>query len=63
MTYLQRMKTALRLSDERCFLESRMAIEQLQSIALQMLNNLRNNWIKVCDPKGRQGPERSSTLY
>ncbi|KAJ9095285.1 hypothetical protein QFC21_005651 [Naganishia friedmannii] len=55
--------TALKLADTHFFLESRMEIVKLQSLALQQLNNLRNNWVKVCDPKGREGKERSSTLY
>ncbi|KAJ9112682.1 hypothetical protein QFC22_006184 [Naganishia vaughanmartiniae] len=55
--------TALKLFDEHFFLKSRLEIVKLQSLALQQLNNLRNNWVKVCDPKGRQGKERSSTFY
>ncbi|KAJ9119321.1 hypothetical protein QFC24_005792 [Naganishia onofrii] len=56
-------KNALRTFDRFHFIDARMEIEKLQTHALDVLNLLRNNWTKVCDPKGRDGKERSSTLY
>jgi hypothetical protein len=56
-------KAAIAMLDRNFAAGARIELETLISQSLYMLNVLRNNWVKVHDPKNKGDNEKANVLY